>query len=75
MTMASDAKLTRIRLEALGADPKSVSLFLAELAGSLKATHGGEWEEEEPGVHTLPTSEGGTWGRLIVRRKKRDQTS
>jgi len=60
--------LTRVRLEAIGPDSKVVSLALAELAGNVKANHGGMWEEEDPGIATMPRSEGGTWGRLTIRR-------
>jgi hypothetical protein len=62
-------ELTRVRLEAIGADSSEVALFLTEQAGKIRGESGGDWEEEDPGIHTLPGTGGRTWGRLTIRRK------
>jgi len=63
------ARLTRMRIECMADDPQQASLFLVELAGAMKKEQGGEWQEEDPGVHTIPASRNDqVWGRLTIRR-------
>lgn len=69
--MTAEAKISRIRIEAVGTSEESVRYKLGQFLDEI--IYIDQWNEEDPGMQIV-SSKSGYWGRVTVRKKSDDGT-